>query len=1721
MNIKKKKIGAATSSNPKEWGDEYLMAMKRAHQQSNRRVVPKEMKSPRERRRRRESEKDYVMEDMRESGTVSQGAKVSNIASMVPDEIIYYPSDYSVRSYDGALMFIDVSGFTELCESYTKPGRGGPSRLTQVLNSYIGAMVQEIMAHNGDVLKFSGDAFLSLWKKTPRTSMQEVVHTAIDCGLIIQKNYGTFTTDIGVILKVKVAISAGHSHFSIIGGDTASSQAHYVMVGQPVWDVKMAQYMSTAGDVLTSASAWIYVNEAEYCTQPCGDGRHTKVLGVGATWKRVENGQMPHSSLVGANSILFTGLLSDNKLISDMIDGERITEMSYREFSLRPAIVSALRSSWWPALRRFMVTPVLRAVDNDEPMDFLTEVRRVVVVFLNIITRTVTEDVLINIVDNVYKFVCSLASEAGGLVNKVSMFDKDMMFLVVFGLRGLKHEQEAQKALLCAYQLKAKLDTADSNIISVSIGVTSGTTYCGVVGHVLRREYTVIGPAVNKAARLMMVYPYKLTCDKETFLRSKLEQEYFKLVEPKIIKGIASVGPIYEFNLMWSERLCTYRHPLLGRNDELRRYKMILLNALNECHEKFTSYKNHKFGVAFIGSKMIGKRRLVDECLRLTPSYMQIEKIDCSDQTEKVPFWAFRKIMSMVFTFRDEPIIRQNFENMIRHTLDSTELCPLELHALNTIFDMRFPLPEKFTYSGDILTDYGVKNLLRELIKTNFQRLWILTIYEAQNIDDESWRLMLLFLESKTTFIVMTISEETKLTNVGLICLKNHMIVNFRMSGVDRWYHAAMACQLLDVQAIPADLEKVIECASGGVPGWIQNFLISLVQRGVLSIVTVSRSEAVELGAIMPPPQLLQRTDDDENYSIELPFRAPSYMSIYSIVSVSTKKSERGGSPVVMQTHDTDTIQMAVLAEGYSFLDMSFDMTMDAVILKTYDSLTPFEKMLLKCGSVLGDVFSRRMLLYLLQTESHRIVAQGTFLILLRPPLFPGYLWLSLFCSCLGTRQPPDCRDLPLYAFCGYMRFRHSLFRTTTYELLTESQKHEMHYRALMFLERYTRRCSACGSGCFVRLLGLRTDDGLRAENEELKRTRQQIRNLSAETRVAGDYDVASVVTKTRSQFSIQPIIRGMPGDFHSDYDSEEKVRNTNDSIGLYTNKQVRSFSSLELGNCECLAILLSVYCQIIDHCKGANQNLKLYEAYMEYIDLSILKLNIPQAIRLLYEVETFVKTAFQDEMPHWINDFRLASIHSLRGMCMLESGDLGEAREQFFTAMKLYRNPFPETKFDIGLSKMKIAFHQVMAMSVAPQCYHIRDPGYLGYYYEDLALTLNRMYRLFLETKEEDLAILAAKWSYNYALRTNANFRILCNSYGNMIAVYRQKQKFSMCRALEKRVMELCHRKRGQLDVTEVQAVCYLYTALFLFFVEYGKKMESIMFGLSVMRMMSSLTDLNTRQHLILWMLKFLLSDLRIQDMVAIMREFFYMVDHYDLSSETWYYFYAIIILLDTGYCVEPYSACEKFYIKKGDAILRSKSPEAAWNYFVGMWLITIRIGAWERSILWEEKIKKLQGNLKYEKYEFGTMIVVRLLEGMLITLVREMSNRNIKKTILLEDSVSKMLSDLKTACNRAPMFAPRYYLLLAYFDYIRGKKMRAFSHINKSIDLARTNAHAPLMYWGEHTRDHWKGTLPKNLENYWIEHVEPDNLLDYRDFDPNNKIVPYTLPLPKDLES
>lgn len=63
-----------------------------------------------------------------------------------------------VVAREGAVVFADISGFTKLstmldCES-----------LSKVINSYFDMIVNEVVSHGGDILKFAGDAFFAEWK---------------------------------------------------------------------------------------------------------------------------------------------------------------------------------------------------------------------------------------------------------------------------------------------------------------------------------------------------------------------------------------------------------------------------------------------------------------------------------------------------------------------------------------------------------------------------------------------------------------------------------------------------------------------------------------------------------------------------------------------------------------------------------------------------------------------------------------------------------------------------------------------------------------------------------------------------------------------------------------------------------------------------------------------------------------------------------------------------------------------------------------------------------------------------------------------------------------------------------------------------------------------------------------------------------------------------------------------------------------------------------------------------------------------------------------------------------------------------------------------------------------------------------------------------------------------------------------------------------------------
>lgn len=70
---------------------------------------------------------------------------------------------------------------------------------------------------------------------------------------------------------------------------------------------------------------------------------------------------------------------------------------------VRPAVNYACRMRYKDELRKFIIGPVMRGIDADEPLEYLTEIRQVAILFINVkVEGDITPYVGIDVAHNVY-----------------------------------------------------------------------------------------------------------------------------------------------------------------------------------------------------------------------------------------------------------------------------------------------------------------------------------------------------------------------------------------------------------------------------------------------------------------------------------------------------------------------------------------------------------------------------------------------------------------------------------------------------------------------------------------------------------------------------------------------------------------------------------------------------------------------------------------------------------------------------------------------------------------------------------------------------------------------------------------------------------------------------------------------------------------------------------------------------------------------------------------------------------------------------------------------------------------------------------------------------------------------------------------------------------------------------------------------------------------------
>jgi adenylate cyclase len=128
------------------------------------------------------------------------------------------------------------------------------------------------------------------------------------------------------------------------------------------------------------------------------------------------------------------------------------------------------------------------------------DVREAAILFIDLVGSTTLAasrppQEVARVLNDFFRIVVSAVDDHRGLINK---FQGDAV-LAVFGA-PLAHDDSASAALATARQLRSQLQQLPQ--VDFGIGVSAGPVFAGNIGAENRYEYTVVGDAVNEAARL-------------------------------------------------------------------------------------------------------------------------------------------------------------------------------------------------------------------------------------------------------------------------------------------------------------------------------------------------------------------------------------------------------------------------------------------------------------------------------------------------------------------------------------------------------------------------------------------------------------------------------------------------------------------------------------------------------------------------------------------------------------------------------------------------------------------------------------------------------------------------------------------------------------------------------------------------------------------------------------------------------------------------------------------------------------------------------------------------------------------------------------------------------------------------------------------------------------------------------------------------------------------
>lgn len=483
-------------------------------------------------------------------------------------------SDEPVMTEAATVVFVDISGFTRLSERLSRKGREGAEHLVEAINSCFSAVLAEAYSNGGSLLKFGGDALL-LWFEGDQHALRGC-SSAFAMRRTLRRLSPVKTGGINVALRMSVGVHSGSFHTFLVGG----SHQEYLLAGSAASAVVAMEAAAASGEILISNDTAALLEKGTVGAAR-GHGMLLARAPAHRAWAVREGRWRPSREAVAG---CLSTVLRKHLLAAPPVPEHRTATVAFLQFGGLDALIEAHGPGAAAEQLDALVRIVQAAADRYE--------------------------------------VCVLGSDIASDGGKL---------LLAGGVPRAVGE-DAERTLLAVREI---LDAHPP--LSVRAGVTRGHVFSGEVGPPYRRTYTVMGDAVNLAARLMANAPWRAIYATPAVLERSRTRFETGAVPPFMVKG--KLKPVEAVEVGAARRAAApgateQRLPTIGRDHELA----VLRQSIAAATEGSGGL------VEIVGETGSGKSRLLHEA-RGFGKHMRFVHATCEAYTQALPYSTSRDLL--------------------------------------------------------------------------------------------------------------------------------------------------------------------------------------------------------------------------------------------------------------------------------------------------------------------------------------------------------------------------------------------------------------------------------------------------------------------------------------------------------------------------------------------------------------------------------------------------------------------------------------------------------------------------------------------------------------------------------------------------------------------------------------------------------------------------------------------------------------------------------------------------------------------------------------------------------------------------------------------------------------------------------------------------------------------------------------------------------------------